>query len=44
MENKNYIMRENYLLDAILMVRYIQQYVDIAVGVENDEKHREVDG
>ena len=44
MENKHYIMRENYLLDAIWMARYTQQYIDIVVGIKNDEKHCEVAG
>ena len=44
MENKIYIMRGIYLMDAIWMARYIQQYVVIAGGVENYEKHREVEG
>ena len=44
MGNKNYIIRENSWLDAILMARYIQRYVVTAIGLKNDEEHREVVG
>ena len=44
MKNKNYIMRGNYWLDAILMARCIQKNVDIVIGIENDEDHHEVAG
>jgi hypothetical protein len=44
MENKNYIMRGNCWMDAILMARYTQQYIDIVIGLENDEDHHEVGG
>tara|TARA_B110001450_G_C17536340_1_gene446749 strand:+ start:632 stop:766 length:135 start_codon:yes stop_codon:yes gene_type:complete len=42
MENKNYIMRGNCWLDAIMMERYTQQYIDTPIGLENDEEHREL--
>ena len=44
MKNKNYIMRGNCLLDAILITTYIQQYVDMTVGLKNDEDHHGVGG
>ena len=44
MENKNYIIRGNCLVGAILMATYIQKYVDTAVGIKNDEDHHEVSG
>ena len=37
-------MRGNCLVDAILMEACIHQYVDTAIGLENDEEHREVGG
>ena len=44
MKNKNYIIKGNCLVDAILMATYIQQYVDTAIGLENDEEHLELGG
>lgn len=32
------------MVDAILMATYIQKYVDTAIGLENDEEHRELVG
>ena len=43
-KNENYIMREYYLVDAILMEAYIYQYVDTAIGLENNEEYREISG
>ena len=44
MGNKNYIIRENSWLDAILMARYIQQYVNTAIGLDNDVEYLKVVG
>ena len=44
MENKNYIMRGNYLVDAILMATYTQKYVGTDRGLENGKDHHEVSG
>ena len=44
MKNKNYIIRGNCLVDAILMATYIQKYVDTATGLKNDEDYHELGG
>ena len=44
MENKNYIMRGNCWMDAILMARYTQQYIDKVIELKIDEDHYEVGG
>ena len=44
MENENYILRGHCWLDAIFITTYIQQYVDMTVGLKNDENHHEVGG
>ena len=44
MENKNYLMRGNYFLDAILMATYIQKDVDMTIGSKIGKDHHKVDG